>query len=483
MNNRPVEQALATLLPTHANELPPELLSLALSLVAQSRSYSTSLKPEEEIARPYACAEIACKRLARTLKLPPLLGHPPCPPRVYKKLYAFLDRSLAQSTLPTRRSAAGSLPGTPTRGASSATTSPTKGLASASARTPSKTPRRLQDSPTKSTPVKRTYDGAPTTPSRSAMKAAAATGPRGISNSSTIIKDAPSWVMPSIRTVCKTLATPAPRMSTWSRPPISRTLPPHIFAGVSSILHFVSSTDDENGNNELDEEATEFLEPILTTRDKENDEEFKELVSALIVAVYFLVLARRRNPSRTSSGDTGVESSSSPTANNNNKNINTANGDTNKKMDKKTFAEMRQTALTSLGFSSSEKKHREDVDRWIVIIMDQGWAKGKEWFENVPVAGEDDEAGRNAAEGDDDEEDVSGGAVGSKRRKGMTMRGRDLLLKEDASSHSGLLPGLGTMMQDRVDWLSEDRREDYLEWKEDIMKRIERMESAGKVVG
>jgi len=62
MNSRPVEQALATLLPTHANELPPELISLAQSLVAQSRSYSTSLKPEEEIARPYACAEIACRR-------------------------------------------------------------------------------------------------------------------------------------------------------------------------------------------------------------------------------------------------------------------------------------------------------------------------------------------------------------------------------------------------------------------------------------
>lgn len=62
MNNRPVEQALSTLLPTHANDLPPELVSLALSLVAQSRSFAASLKPEEEIARPYACAEIACRR-------------------------------------------------------------------------------------------------------------------------------------------------------------------------------------------------------------------------------------------------------------------------------------------------------------------------------------------------------------------------------------------------------------------------------------
>lgn len=67
MNNKPIEQALATLLPTHADDLPPQLLSLAVSLVAQSRSYSTSLKPEEEIARPYACAEIACKRCVQGL--------------------------------------------------------------------------------------------------------------------------------------------------------------------------------------------------------------------------------------------------------------------------------------------------------------------------------------------------------------------------------------------------------------------------------
>jgi Origin recognition complex subunit 6 (ORC6). len=40
------------------------------------------------------------------------------------------------------------------------------------------------------------------------------------------------------------------------------------------------------------------------------------------------------------------------------------------------------------------------------------------------------------------------------------------------SSHGGLLPGLGTMMQDRIDWLSEDRREDFVEWKADIMSRI-----------
>lgn len=71
MNNRPVEQALGILVPTHAADLPQELLSLSLSLVAQSRSLSSSLKPEEEIARPYACAEIACRRYGQ-LQLPNL---------------------------------------------------------------------------------------------------------------------------------------------------------------------------------------------------------------------------------------------------------------------------------------------------------------------------------------------------------------------------------------------------------------------------
>lgn len=36
------------------------------------------------------------------------------------------------------------------------------------------------------------------------------------------------------------------------------------------------------------------------------------------------------------------------------------------------------------------------------------------------------------------------------------------------------------MMQDRVDWLSEDRKADFIEWKEEIMERIKGMEKVGK---
>ncbi|KAI9373010.1 origin recognition complex, subunit 6 [Aspergillus egyptiacus] len=434
--NGPVDQALATLVPTHAHDIPPELRSLALSFVAQSRSFSSSLKPDEEVARPFACAELACKRLARALKLPPLLGRPPCPPRVYKKLYAFLERSLSPSVSSPKRSGSASVPGTPSR-ASSTPTTPTK--ESKAIRTPSKvsaTPRGLENTPSNSTPLKRTFTNIDET--RTSQRSNKARTDGHLTSSK--IPDAPSWVMVSTRMVCKTLSTPAPRMSTWSRPPISRTLPPHIFAGVSSILHFIDTEDN------LDEEALDFLDPIRSAKDREKDEYFKELVNALIVAVYFLALARRRQPSE-SSPDAAQEQS--------------------RKMDKKSFTEMRQTALVSLGLPSTERRHREDVDQWIALIMEQDWAHGKEWFENTPQAGELD--------GDDEylsDVNEEGNGQGGKRAKTAgNFPSRD-------SSRRGLLPGLGTMMQDRVDWLSAERREDYAEWKADILARIEQMETA-----
>lgn len=183
-------------------------------------------------------------------------------------------------------------------------------------------------------------------------------------------------------------------------------------------------------------------------KDVEKDEDFKAVTHALTVAIYFLVLARRRNPSEE---DDDEETSDS------------------RKMDKKTFVEMRQTGLVCLGLPSTERRHRDDVDQWIALIMEQGWVNGNEWFENVPQAGEI--AGDEAyLSGEDEDGDNDG--------KGRYKDGMGSLMSKD-DSRGGLLPGLGTMMQDRVDWLSEDRREDYVDWKADIMGRIERMARVG----
>ena len=59
---RAVTQALVGLLPGTHGDLPKELLELANALLAQSRSQASSLKADEEIARSYACAHLACNR-------------------------------------------------------------------------------------------------------------------------------------------------------------------------------------------------------------------------------------------------------------------------------------------------------------------------------------------------------------------------------------------------------------------------------------
>ena len=65
--DRSIAQALNGLIPTFNGTLPPELVELAASLLAQSRSKASSLKAEEEIARSYACANLACERCETSL--------------------------------------------------------------------------------------------------------------------------------------------------------------------------------------------------------------------------------------------------------------------------------------------------------------------------------------------------------------------------------------------------------------------------------
>lgn len=60
--SRQIEQALLSLMPTYGSDLPPSLVELAGSLLAQSRHAASMLKADEEVARQYACANIACER-------------------------------------------------------------------------------------------------------------------------------------------------------------------------------------------------------------------------------------------------------------------------------------------------------------------------------------------------------------------------------------------------------------------------------------
>ncbi|KAJ4350678.1 hypothetical protein N0V95_004526 [Ascochyta clinopodiicola] len=173
MSRASIEQALTGLVPTLNGPLPSELVDIALSLLARSRSVAHSLKPDEEIARPYACAQLACERLKKRLNLPSITSRPPCPPRVYTKLYNYLASALPDSTTPRE-------PQTPRKNPVSAPVS------------------------AKSTP--RTARRTPQTAQKIDVRAG----------------EPPAWVMPCIRTLAKTFSYPLAA--------------PHIYTGVESIL-------------------------------------------------------------------------------------------------------------------------------------------------------------------------------------------------------------------------------------------------------
>ncbi|PSR82313.1 origin recognition complex, subunit 6 [Coniella lustricola] len=183
--SRPIEQALLSLLPSHNSNLPAPLVELASSLLAQSRNKASTLKAEEEVARAYACANLACDRLKITLNLPPIEPRPPVPPRIYKRLYTHLDKILPAASL-AGRPKANALGGTPrsNRLASGA-------AAPSSPLTPSRgTPRgSARGTPTKE--VSLSHFRTPRLASRSATARQAAS-----------YSSLPPWILPTVRHLC-----------------------------------------------------------------------------------------------------------------------------------------------------------------------------------------------------------------------------------------------------------------------------------------
>lgn len=96
----------------------------------------------------------------------------------------------------------------------------------------------------------------------------------------------------------------------------------------------------------------------------------------------------------------------------------------------------------------------KDVDTWLMKISTKGWLE-LDWFQNVVLGSG---LGVNGDVVVDDEADKEG------QEEGRERDGKDVLQA-----------GLGTMMQDRVDYLSERKRQDYKLWKEGIMARIEEL--------
>ncbi|KAL9124147.1 MAG: hypothetical protein Q9217_006499 [Psora testacea] len=358
--DKSIAQALYGLVPALSGPLPPELIELASSLLAQSRSRASSLKADEEIARSYACANIACERLKQTLSLPKIEPRPPCPPRIYQKLYRYLD---------------GALPARAKRDAARGS------RYTQHASLPPQTPTKAR------TPVRPTY----TTPRR-----------RKGFQSDAAQAQVPVWVMPVIRRLCRKLEAPA--------------APHHIYAGVSSILALQSRLDKPTGPPEAIK------------------------ITALIIVIFFLVTTRLA----------GVPTPSEQ------------------------YVHQRQLALAMMKELAAQDVELEevdiaDVDALMLHVGAQNWTK-MDWFGNVQL-------GSGVGIGENEANPIEDAFAEEEEEEGPLLPGTRRPIRSVEESESNYLqPGLGTMMQDGVDYLSDERRRDYLEWKTDILLRIRELE-------
>jgi origin recognition complex subunit 6 len=389
-----IEQSFSLLLPSLSHHIPTELISLSNSLLAQSRNKASNLKSEEEIARPYACCELACKRLGIKLKLPALHARPPCAPRVYKKLLTFLEQ-----TLPAK------LPGNPNQDPPNKS----KDVSSTRTTTPRKpAPRSAQSTPRTTTPRKKNTAFAGTiAPSRALTHKHNDDG-------------APPWVMPLIRRLCHK----------FSNPPLI----PHVYTGLCVVLGLA----DLDSSQDYDD-------------DDEPDSTYRHDVTSLTLALFFLVLSKMQSGPSSASYLADCETA---------------------------CAVAREGDSDHLSGPS-----KEAVDEWIKRISAEEWTTGQDWWSSVPegvvdrvagpsavAAAAEEELDGNYDHNNDDDDDVEL-VVARKRRRRQEIPSGD---GERGDPEGTLLPGLGTMMQESVDWLGEDRRADYLQWRAGVEMRLGR---------
>jgi len=294
------------------------------------------------------------------LNLPSITSRPPCAPRIYKKLYAYLGSALpaADNTKESQ---------TPRK---------TKDTAPASSHNTPKAPISGRKTP-------RSTRGACT------------------------FEEAPDWVMPAIRLLVKDFQCPGAA--------------PHIYTGVETILPLLAR---------MSAAAPETPSKRARHAHSGRDEMTGARVLGIVAVVFLYVFTRVK--------DVNV----SP----------------------EQYHEWRTKVAkilsqTSPGQDTSYEEISQTTETLMPMAQEEGWL-GMEWFLNVLP--ETEGAG----------EEMEGIEVSGKSRNAVGKEG--LGRKYGDSDYIGL----GTMMQDATDYLSERQREGYKLWKAEIIARAQELKGA-----
>lgn len=407
----PIALALSTLLPTLAFP-PPELTHLATALLLQSRSRAPRLKPEEEVARSFVCAHIACERFGKGREGEVEIGdvRPPCGVRVYARLKGFLEGVLGEGA---------------------------RGRVRDMRRDDATTAGREEVR----TPVKRGIIPPPLPPQET----------RGEGQGNHV----PDFVMALIRAVCKSCDQPA--------------AVPHVHVGVQAVVGEIVSRNVRRAHQQ-EEPASKRRRrnghtPTSAAEKKkvEGEDSTAEAITAgkwpaLVVAVFVFTAARME---RVDVGDMGIAREKAVGA-------------------VKNFCQDGRRVLPE------EVRLLEGLEGNIKFYMleaeDCGWLE-MDWFMNVPE-GKERDGGEGSESGGQSEEDEGPVTPRRKRFAKTPLRRKEkhggkradgdggLVGQGEVVGAAGLFPGLGTMFQPAIDWLSEENRADYVQWKRWILAEI-----------
>ncbi|KAK8168765.1 hypothetical protein BKA80DRAFT_308449 [Phyllosticta citrichinensis] len=271
--------------------------------------------------------------------------------------------------------------------------------------------------------------------------------PRAAATDAVDYSEPPGWSMPLIRTLCKKLDAPA--------------AVPHVYSGLRSVLRLVSSP------SSLPPSGTRGRPTREAARAKSGGIVESD-ISALVVALTFFVSVRMV-------------------------------GRATDKAEHDARNDMAVAVLIDGGYAKGHDKKAlaKQIDAMVARAGEEKWVdEAQEWWRNVGegvgvgIDGEDGEQSDDDADARDEDGDVemtdAPGAVLSvernrRRRRSSAAAGAgdksaSTPLKQSRADSSSLRGGLGTMIQDSVDYLSEEKRRDFKVWKAEIMKRVEEIE-------
>lgn len=437
MSTNPVQAALKSLLPS-TTAIPPQLQSAATSLLSVSRHRAANLKPDEEIARAHACAEIACKRLRAHLRLPNIKSGngAPCRPTVYKRLVTFLEGVFSDVDLL-------GTPSKPKDGITGKRTPTTGGRSTGKKRVIEElNVEDDEDVDTVETPTKKQKTTGTTPLATPATLSAKKTNgflgriqaSAGKGKAKSKQPEAPDYVLPTIRTLCKAFK--------------NNKMVPHVYTGVVIGIDLTGLQPDL-------EDQTQTSKSL----DEEAQDKLKTQHLCLMLAAFAVTLTRMHQGEIT----------------------------------QETFDTVAERGLAIVGLNDKESNLKGEVEEWISKITD--WAADVDsvtnWIDSIPLdalpAFELPTTSlARARKGNTKKSTTANGDVGTSgtveperpKTKRLSRREEIQTELEKEDPDDVLLPGLGTMVHDGIDYFSAEREAEYEEWKASMLRRIEAMEKS-----